>query len=353
MTSPLPPSIAQSPTPSPTPSMAKSILIFSHGELIGDGMMKLPFITALGAAFKDAEITWACGRHPTIFKTALAPLVSGKIHTILDHTRCGDAISDIWGFKKKIPQPFYDVIINTDHHILPNLMLKNIAHGCYISSSLHWLFSDKKPPLKSVPQKNKGKSAQKPILLLDRLMDLLSAATQQKTDPIFNIDIPPTILDLARTLLPLGKNVLLAPGAGGRFKCWPLANFIQLGQQLIKDGYHVSYILGPAEIEWKQPLEQQVNGALFPLQATCEQSVYLTIALAQLTDLSVANDGGVGHILAAGNRPIISMWGPTDPYKSRPNGSQVHVIYARDFGAPLMETLGVPQIYEAALKLLR
>lgn len=329
--------------------MTKSVLIFSHGELIGDGMMKLPFINALNIAFPDAEITWLAGRHPTIFASALAPLVQGKIHHVINHTKLGDSIGDVLcrRWKKVLPHDSYDIIINTDQHVLPTLMMKTIPHKMFISASLKWLMSDQKPPLSG------GQTCyQKPVLLLDRLMDLLTAATQKKIEPVFQVDIPKNMLSIAKKLLPKGRNVLLAPGAGGRFKCWPLQNFIDLGNQLIADGVNVGYILGPAETEWQHQLADGVKGASFPLQATPEKSVFVTIALAQLADLSIANDGGVGHILASSDSPVISMWGPTDPYKSTPNGKGVYVMYARDFGAPAMETLTVDLIYNQAKKML-
>lgn len=329
--------------------MIKSVLIFSHGELIGDGMMKLPFINALSTAFPDAEITWLTGHHPTIFASALAPLVQGKIHHIINHTKLGDAIGDALfrRWKSALPGKSYDIVINTDQHPLPTMMLKTIPHGMFISASMKWLLSDQKPPLT-----NGQTCYKKPVLLLNRLMDLLTAATQKKIEPIFHVDIPKTILSLAKKLLPKGKNILLAPGAGERFKCWPLQNFIDLGNRLIADGISVGYILGPAETEWQQQLADGVKTAFFPLQETAEKSVFVTIALARLADLSIANDGGVGHILASSDSPIISMWGPTDPYKSTPNGKGVHVMYARDYGEAKMETLTVDLIYNQAKKML-
>lgn len=329
--------------------MTKSVLIFSHGELIGDGMMKLPFINALSSAFPNAEITWLSGRHPTIFASALAPLVENKIHHVIDHTKLGDSVGDVLfkHWEKILPQDAYDVVINTDQHILPTLMMKTIPHKMFISASLKWMLSDQKPPLVNGCGRYK-----KPVLLLNRLMDLLSAAVQKKIDPIFNVDIPENMLNIASELLPKGKNVLLAPGAGGRFKCWPLQNFIDIGNRLIADGFNVGYILGPAETEWQQQLANAVKTAFFPLQETAEKSVFLTIALARLANLSIANDGGVGHILASADRPIISMWGPTDPYKSTPNGKGVHVMYARDYGEAKMETLTTDLVYTQAKKML-
>ena len=324
--------------------MMKSLLIFSNGELIGDGMMKLPFINALSHAFPNAEVTWLAGRHSTIFATALAPLVNEKIHHIVNESTLGDSLSDavFRRWRSVLPTNSYDVILDTEHKFSSTMMLKTIPHKRFISASMNWLVSDQKP---RAPYRC-------PILLLDRLMDLLSVAAQKKVEPIFGIDIPSNYLALAKTVLPAGQTVLLAPGAGGRFKCWPLQNFIDLGNRLMADGLNVGYILGPAETEWYEPLNAGAKGAFFPLQQMAEKSVYISIALARLADLSIANDGGVGHILASADQPIISMWGPTDPLKSTPNGKNVHVVCARDVGSRSMEALTVDMIYIKAKDLL-
>ena len=263
--------------------------------------------------------------------------------------KLGDALGDVilGRWKKVLPRKAYDIIINTDQHLLPTFMLKAIPHQTFISASMKWVLSDKKPALFDAQTTHT-----KPVLLLNRLMDLLSAATQTSIAPTFGVDIPNVMLDISKGLLPKGRTVLLAPGAGGRFKCWPLQNFIDLGNRLIADGLNVGYILGPAETEWQPQLATGVKAAFFPLQETSERSVYITIALARRADLSIANDGGVGHILASSDSPIISMWGPTDPYKSTPNGKGVHVMYARNYGAPTMETLTVDIIYDQAKKIL-
>ena len=326
----------------------RSVLIYSNGELIGDGMMKMPLIQALSTAFPGAHVTWLSGRHKTIFKTALYPLVSPYIHTIIDQTSFGEKWSDIWQkpWRSVLPAEGFDVIIDTEKKIIPALMLRRIPHKLFISAAFRWHFSDRKP---------EG-SYQKPLLLLDRLLDLLTVASGKKAKPVYDINVPEEWMAVARDLLKdhLGKRkiVLLAPGAGGRFKCWPFQNFIDLAQRLQEEGVQPMFILGPAEPEWKKDIERFIPDAIFPLQNTDKTSAYLTIALGKLADVNVANDGGVGHILASSNQPTLSMWGPTDPLKSTPNGHKVTVIKAQDFGGNAMSDIPLDAIYEKVMGIL-
>lgn len=331
----------------------QDVLIFSNGELIGDGMMKLPFIRALPKAFPNAKITWLAGRHNTIFKTALNPLVAPFIHNIMDQTHLGDRFQDcvLNGWKKVGLKPHYDVIIDTEKKILPSLFLKRIPHGLFISSSHKWVFSNKRP----------RKDYKKPALLLDRLMDLLMVATGNTVEPDFNQPIPQEWLIFTRDLLAPYSNmpmVTLAPGAGGRFKCWPLENFIKLAQQLEESKIQPLFLLGPAELEWQEIIQAALPNAVFPLQKATEKlghmpPVYVTIAIAMLAQTNVANDGGVGHIVASSNQFTISMWGPTDPLKSCPNGEKVRVIRAQHFGGNTMNCIPVHAIRQEIHSCLR
>lgn len=330
-----------------------NVLIFSNGELIGDGMMKLPFIRSLPKAFPNARVTWLAGRHPTIFKTALSPLVEPYIHHVVDQTSLGGS----WKHCLTNPckrlglEPRYDVVIDTEKKILTSLALKRIPHNLFISASCNWFFSDKKP----------AQDYKKPLLLLDRLMDLLCVATGEPIKPEFDFDIPKEWLSFANEILAPYSHmpmVTLSPGAGGRFKCWPLENFVKLAQQLQESQIQPLFILGPAELEWQSLIEKEIPNAVFPLQIATEKlghtpPVYVTIAMAKLCQANVANDGGVGHIVASSNQPTISMWGPTEPAKSTPNGEKVRVIRAQSFGGHDMTNIPVHAIRQEINSCLR
>lgn len=318
----------------------KRILIFSHGELIGDGMMKMPFIRALPLAFPNAHITWMSGRHPTVFKTTLKEMVNPYLHTVLSHTHFGNNKKDIFWTWEKLPLTLpYDYIINTEKKIIPTLALRSIPHKIFISSAFKWFLSDKKPLI-----------IKKKILLLDRLLDLLSVAANHSIKGVFSDLIPKKWEEKAAFLLEpylkTRKIVLLAPGAGGKFKCWPLENFIHLAKKLYADNILPAFILGPEETHWKAIIQGLFKEAFFPLQETQKSSVFLTIALGKLATVNVVNDAGVGHILSASDTPTISMWGPTDPLKSKPNGKIVHIVKAQDFGGSSMSLIPLEHVYQ-------
>ena len=103
-----------------------------------------------------------------------------------------------------------------------------------------------------------------------QLLDLLELASARtfETPAALALDIDPEWIGLAAELLPAGPDYVgLAPGSGGRPKCWPLDNFIELARDIALKGRAPVFILGPQEDGWRAEIQAAVPDALFPLQA--------------------------------------------------------------------------------------
>ena len=66
-----------------------TILVYVGLDAVGDGLMKLPFVRALRAAFPSARITWMAGKGHTVYAGSLAPLVAGLVDEVLDQAGIG------------------------------------------------------------------------------------------------------------------------------------------------------------------------------------------------------------------------------------------------------------------------
>lgn len=321
----------------------ESVLFFTNGELIGDGFIKFPLISCFRDFFPKAKICWLTGKTPTVYAGAMSDIVKPYIDEVIENTGLGNSFQI---FPNKIfKNRKFDLIVNTEKTLSSILTLKQINHNYFLSSAYNYFFSDFKP----------NSQYKKPDLLVERLSDLLSLATDIKPILKNNLDIPQKWLDIAQDLLKdfLDKKiVLLAVGAGGKFKCWSLENYINLAKKLKDMGIEPLFILGPQEQGWDIIIKKHLEWARFPLQETSEKHVYLTIALCKFAKVIVANDGGVGHIIASSNTPTISLWGPTDPKKSRPNGDNVHIIYSRNFGGNDMSFIDVGHVLEQIQKII-
>ncbi len=136
----------------------------------------------------------------------------------------------------------------------------------------------------------------------------------------------------------------IAPGAGDRRKCWPLDRFIALGRRFETP----VVLLGPDEAEWHDDLKTALPAARFPFQATrLGADPALSLAVARRLRAAVANDAGMGHLLAAGDCPLVSLFGPTPAGKFAPFAEKLTVIEAQAFGGDEMAAIPLEAVAAA------
>jgi ADP-heptose:LPS heptosyltransferase len=272
----------------------KSIAVYTDGEVLGDGIIKLQFAGALKKAFPQARLVWLVGGK-TVYDSVLADLA----HTLIDEIICLPqgrvTLGQLWG-AKFIQGRRFDLLIDTQHKVKRALWLKNrVKHGQFISAAAHFLLSDSKPPRK----------AKKKIHVLDQVMQLAQLALGKDLSPV------PIVLpdkekwqSQAQQILPPGPRYIgLMPGASIESKRWPLENFIQLARGRVDAGDVPVFILGPAE----QELAPQIGAALPQAIIPDTGHPCLTMALAGCMTAIVANDSGGGHLAATAGAPMVIL----------------------------------------------
>jgi len=322
-----------------------AVLAYAGAELIGDGFIKLPFLRALRAAFPDAAITWLAGKDRTVYARELQPLVAGLLDEVIEDAGIGIAARELIG-RRPLAGRRFDLVIDTQSRVLTTLIVRRVRHRRFISPAAHFLLSDRRPP----------RGYRKPPHLHYRLLDLIALAAGRWVEPPAPAPLPAAIAAQAARLLPDGpRYVGLAPGAGNRFKCWPLERYIALAGRQVARGRVPVMILGPAEAAWGAELAAALPAARFPNQdapaAGIATGPLLTLALAQRLAAAVANDGGGGHILAESGVPLVSLWGPTAVDKAYPMARRLKLVTAQQFGGDAMDLIPVEAV-EAALETL-
>ncbi len=158
-------------------------------------------------------------------------------------------------------------------------------------------------------------------------------------------------------LLPEGKiYVGLAPGAGNPVKIWPRYKFEKLPRTQAAKGRVPVFILGPQELALQDALAAAVPSAKFALQdkiwGDAEITIEHTLAIAKCLHLAVVNDSGTGHMLAAADCPILSLFGPTSPFKSAPRTTHGRSLCAQDFGGTTMQDIPTEAVNNAINEML-
>lgn len=113
--------------------------------------------------------------------------------------------------------------------------------------------------------------------------------------------------------------VALHPGSGSARKNWP--HFPALAARLAEPAL---VVVGPAEEE------RGFDPAAWPTRVTFARGLSAGQVGALLADagLVVANDGGVAHLAAAFDAPVLALYGPTDPGTWAPWGARVTTLRA-------------------------
>lgn len=303
------------------------ILVFTDGEIIGDGFIKLPFIKALRQAYPDSSISWHT-RGPSVYTTALKPIADAFLTQVFEQS----SLLDLWKHK-------FDLVIDTQKVFLRSLRLKLLRHHKMVSGSSKYIFSSYKPkPEDIIPRHD-----------LKRLIALVSLAGKPLSLVKERLPLPPEYREQAALILPEGKRYVgLVVGAGKPFKCWPLDNFIALATHLTAKGYTPAFILGPQEREWLGPIQQAIPWAVFPLQdPRASSSPLFTVAIAERFEAAISNDCGGGHMMSAAEIPLISLFGKTNAAKVCPLVSQGCIIRAQDHGGDDMTCIPVEAVLQS------
>ncbi|HEX8812325.1 MAG TPA: glycosyltransferase family 9 protein [Terracidiphilus sp.] len=131
-----------------------------------------------------------------------------------------------------------------------------------------------------------------------------------------------TLLGARRGLASQPPIVLLNPGAGWGAKRWPVNRYAQVARQLAERGFAVVVNAGPGETELAETIRVQSGGAALAVACSLSQ----LIALTRRISLAIAGDTGPLHLACALGKPVIGIFGPTDPARNGPYGTRFRVL---------------------------
>lgn len=320
--------------------MVQTVLIYSMGEVIGDGLIKLPFIAGLRAAFPGARISWCAAKVETVYAGPLKTVVAGYIDEVILNGANGAGALDSLPWSKPFGGRRFDLVIDTQENLRRADVARRGATGRFVSAA------------------HQARGKDWPVAVTDRLARLLALATDGQGAPRPLTLNHPDAVKAAEALLPAGPTYVgLAPGAGGQDKRWPLENYLDLARRSVANGWTPVLFFGPDEAEDAAIAARVVPQALQPERNRTDdyagvKGPLLVIALAGRLAAGVANDAGPGHMLAAGGAPLLSL--QQDRRKSvkfRPAAERLEMLVAEDYGSG-MSALPVDAAWDALKTLI-
>jgi heptosyltransferase-2 len=117
----------------------------------------------------------------------------------------------------------------------------------------------------------------------------------------------------------------LCPGAEyGPAKRWPIEHFAELARLVIREGWQV-WLLGS---EKDQAVAQQIaqDAGEYCRNFAGETSLGQAVDLLSLANQVVSNDSGLMHVAAALGKPLVALYGSSDPGFTPPLNAEARVL---------------------------
>jgi lipopolysaccharide heptosyltransferase I len=317
--------------------MAK-ILIARLGAM-GDILHALPAVTAIRAALPQATIGWLVEERWSELLTAQGrkaspstvspkkPLVN-HLYTIdtrrwRKHFLRPSATTEILGAMNRVRKMKYDVALDFQGSVKSALFARWGGAGTLAGFSnprepaARSFYRQKFPRLgEHVIEQNHGLASQ-------ALKPYLGGAELKLLAPMLPED--PTAeswaeAEIAR--LGIASFAIVNPGAGWGAKQWPPERFGQVAKALAAHNVKTLVNAAAGEEELARAVIAASGGNAFELRCTIGQ----LIALTRHARIFIGGDTGPLHLAAALGIPVVGLYGPTDPARTGPFGTQAMAL---------------------------
>tara|TARA_R110002110_G_scaffold415044_2_gene647664 strand:+ start:7210 stop:8238 length:1029 start_codon:yes stop_codon:yes gene_type:complete len=152
-----------------------------------------------------------------------------------------------------------------------------------------------------------------------------------------------------------GKIISLCPGAEfGPSKRWPEQSYATLAKHFLSQGYQVWIFGSQKDDEVAQKINRVCQEACVNLCG--KTSLAEAIDLLSLSACVVSNDSGLMHIAASLGRPVVAVYGSTDPGFTPPLSQKVKIIQSTIACSPCFERvcpLTDPRKHHACMQMLK
>ena len=301
---------------------------------MGDILHALPAMTALRQAHPDWVIDWVVEPRWQALLAAEGKTGRGKTRSparpLVDHLHFAptkewrkalfsrQTVFEFMALRSALRAGKYDAVIDLQGAIRSALVARLAGCRRLIGEAepreraARWLFSER--------------IATYGVHMIEQDVELVSAIACDRLSPVEPwLPVDPVAEAWADEIIPPVTNrtaVLINPGAGWGAKRWPVERYAAVAQSLVVLGCRVLVNVGPGEEPLAEVIVRQTNGAVTPLACTLAQ----LIALTRRIGLVIAGDTGPLHLACALCRPVVGIYGPTDPSRNGPYGTRFIVL---------------------------
>jgi heptosyltransferase-1 len=310
------------------------LLVVRLGAM-GDILHALPAVTALRIAHPEWTIEWvveptwrallaaegSSGRD-TSKAAAMQPLVD-RLHIAASkqwrkHPLAAQTRSEISALRYGLKLEHYDAVLDLQGALRSAIIARMAVSRRFIGESnpreklARWLFSERIDT--HTPH------------VIEQDIELASAVAGDALSPVQPLlPTDPVAEAWAGERLASADGsplILINPGAGWGAKRWPVERYADVARGLLNRGYRVLVNAGPGEVSLADAIMKKTGGGATPLLGSIEQLISTT----RRVNLIIAGDTGPLHLACALGRPVIGIYGPTDPSRNGPYGTRFKVL---------------------------
>lgn len=287
------------------PHEPRKILIVKPSAL-GDIVHTLPVLKLLRNKWRSAQIDW-------LVVPAFASLLDG--HPLLNHVvrfdrkrfatwyRNPKLAGELLTFTQSLRQPKYDLAIDLQGLFRSGWLTRQTGAPVRVGFG----YAREGSPLfytHKVPQPTPERHA------VERYLDIAEALGCGRRPVEFDFGISDDVRRATAAMAGDGDYAVLLPGTNWPTKRWPAESFAGLIRP-IRDEFGLRVIIagGPDVAGLPMPGAESLVG---------KTDLKQLVALLERASLVVANDSGPMHIASALNRPLVTLFGPTNPIRTGP-----------------------------------
>jgi lipopolysaccharide heptosyltransferase II len=301
------------------------ILLIKPSSL-GDIVHALPVLSGLRQRYRQAQIAWLAGS-PYVTLLRAHPAVNEVIP--FDRRRYGMVGRDLRvsvdfaDFLHKLWSRRFDLAIDLQGLLRSGFL--GLASGARFrigfanARELGWLFyTHRIPP---------GSSDSHAVDKYYRVAEALGFGDLPKD---FTLPLPPGTHERARAMLAQAglaqrPYAVLVPAARWQTKRWPSENYARLADAVAQRLGLAAVLIGAAaEAELCYQVQRRAATGLINLAG--KSTLPELVAVLRAAQVVVSNDSGPMHVAAALERPVVALFGPTNPARTGPYLAAARVI---------------------------
>ncbi|MDQ6961352.1 MAG: lipopolysaccharide heptosyltransferase II [Mariprofundaceae bacterium] len=122
------------------------------------------------------------------------------------------------------------------------------------------------------------------------------------------------------------RTVCVAAGAEfGAAKRYPATSYSKVLKQLSDEGWQILMLGTDGERKISDACLLQISHTAF--NAAGKTTLTEALAVISASRMLLCNDSGLMHVAAGMQKPVVGIFGATDPLRTRPSGQHVHLLY--------------------------